>query len=125
MSTSYMQEIHVAKSEPLSDAKKKESETLLSKKHKEESRLVKGVFKNLESPGGEIEFPFRMFKQDPLVIYKLQDGESYEVPLCVAKHLNQNCNIKQHHQVIDKEGKKTIDLKKGIQRYQFLSTEFM
>jgi hypothetical protein len=121
----YVREVTLDKKKPLSTEKKKEAEDKLGKLHKEESRLVKGVFKNLEAPGGEIEFAYRQFPQDPVRIYKFTDGETYDIPICVAKHLNNTCNEKMHQYIVDKDGKKTVDVTRGRQRYQFLSTEFM
>lgn len=120
-----MREIVVEKKVPLTELKKEEAKTKLNKLYKEESKLVKGVFKNLEAPGGELEFPFRMFPQDPLRIYRFEDGKEYEVPLCVAKHLNNTCVEKRHAYLVDENGDKIVGYGKGKQRYQFLSTEFM
>lgn len=61
------------------------------KQRQEESKLVKGIFQDNEVKGGCIEFPFRKFKGDPIVFYKLVDGGEYELPLAVVKHLNSNC----------------------------------
>lgn len=123
--TGYMTEIRVEKTKPLTEIKKKEAKDLLDKKYKEDSKLVKGVFKNLECPGGGVEFPFREYPQDPYIIYKFEDGKTYEVPLGVAKHINIRCNEKMHKHIVDPDGNKTVDVVKGRQRYQFLSTDFM
>jgi hypothetical protein len=123
--TAYVQEITLEKRAPLSATKKKEVADLLAAKHKEDSKLVKGMFKNLECPGGGLEFAFRMYPQDPHCIYKFEDGKTYEVPLCVARHINVTCNERQHKFVVDKDGNKTTDVVRNRQRYQFLSTEFM
>ena len=122
--TAYVKDIARESRIPVSGTKKKEVADLIASKHKEESKLVKGVFKNLEAPGGMLEFPFREYPQDPVRMYKLEDGKTYEVPLCVAKHINKTCNERAHNYVVDVEGRKTIDMTKKRQRYQFLSTEF-
>lgn len=121
----YVREITGEKRKALSAEKKREAEERNKKLHQEESRLVKGVFKNLEAPGGRLEFAFKAFPQDPIRIYEFEDGQSYEVPLCVAKHINNTCNEKAHRWLTDSEGRKTIDVARSRQRYQFLSTEFM
>ena len=121
----YLQEIHMTNKKTLTSDQKKAAKDKLDKEYKIESKIVKGVFKNLEAPGGEIKFPFKRYAQDPLQLYTLQDGGTYDLPLCVAKHLNNNCNVKQHQFVVDKLGNKTIDMNKGDQRYQFLSTDYM
>ena len=123
--TSYVQDINVGKKVQLSDTKKEETKTLLAKKHKEDSKLVKGVFNNLEAPGGSLEFTFRMYPQDPVRKYILEDGGTYELPICVAKHINNTCNEREHKFLVDKEGRKMVGIDKKRQRYQFLSTEYM
>lgn len=123
--SSYIQEIHTTPRNPLNPQQKKEAKEKLDKLYKEESKIVKGVFKNIEAPGGEISFPYKKFPQDPLTIYTLKDGGTYDLPLCVAKHLNNDCIVKQHHFITDQFGNRTIDKNKGEQRYQFLSTEYM
>lgn len=121
----FVEDITLEKKVPLSAIKKKEAQDLLNRQYEEESRLVKGVFKNLECPGGTEEFQYRKFPQDPIRKYKLQDGETYTIPLYLAKHINVTCNEKQHQWVVDVNGNKTIDVTRGRQRFQFLSTEFM
>lgn len=122
---SFVKEISLEKPIPLSPEKKKEVKALLDKQYAEESKLVKGVFKNIECPGGTESFAFRKFPQDPIRMYELADGQTYEIPLAVARHINNTCNEKQHQWVVDAQGKKTVDVTRGRQRFQFLSTEFM
>jgi hypothetical protein len=109
---------------PLSDDKKKEAKQLLDRKYKEESRLVKGVFKNIEAPGGELEFPMMKYPQDPCRMYTFKDGETYEVPLYVANHINKDCNEGQHLLETTPDGKKVVILGRGRQRFQFIPLEF-
>ena len=122
--TSYVREIHMQGKDKLTTQQKKDAKEKLDKVYKEESKLVNGTFKNLECPGGEIEFQFKAFPQDPIRVYTLADGGTYDLPLCVAKHINNTCNIKQHERVVDALGNQTIDMNKGEQRYQFLSSDF-
>ncbi len=123
--SSYAKEITIDKKVPLNELQRKEAREKLNKQYKEESKIVKGVFKNIECPGGTLEFPYKKFPQDPIILYKLEDGQSYDVPLCVAKHINNQCVEKKHEYIVDAKGNKTIDVNKKRQRYQFLSTEFM
>lgn len=53
-----------------------------------EAQLVKGQFIFHEIRGGVLDFPFRKYKYDPMEKYSLKDGEIYELPLRVARHLN-------------------------------------
>lgn len=54
----------------------------------EESKIVRGRFKNYETPGGNLPFCAGKYPGQPLFRATFQDGEVYEVPLWVARHLN-------------------------------------
>lgn len=126
---SYVVDLSIDKRLPPSDAKKKEAKELLAKKHKEDSKLVKGIFKNLEAAGGTVMFPYRIYPQDPIRYYTLEDGKEYEVPIGVAKHINITCNEKAFETYKTLGGDPT-DVPKirtipNRQRYQFNSSEYM
>lgn len=60
----------------------------LKKFMEEESKMVKGRFKNYETPGGNLPFTAGKYPGQPLFSINFQDGEVYTVPLWVARHLN-------------------------------------
>jgi len=92
---------------------------------KEESRLVKGIFRFREPAGGNVQFYFRKYKWDPTQEYIMQDGEVYEVPLAVARHLNANCNYPIHSHILGADGKPTVDTKGRVKsRMNFEGLEF-
>lgn len=91
---------------------------------KEESRLVKGVFRCREPEGGSVTFPFRKYKWDQTKWYTLVDGETYEIPLAVARHLNANCSYPVHSHILGPDGKQTVDTKKVKSRMNFESLDF-
>ena len=63
----------------------------IERQWKEESVKIKGVFQDNELKGGSIKFAFRKFPQDQIQDYHLFDGQEYELPLAVVKHLNSGC----------------------------------
>ena len=63
----------------------------LETKRVEERAIVRGIFRFHEVPHGIMEFMYRKYKGDPLEQFSMKDGEVYEVPLGVARHLNTNC----------------------------------
>lgn len=63
----------------------------LDSKRDEERKMVRGIFRYHEIPNGQMDFMMRKYKGDPLEKYSMKDGEVYEVPLRVARHLNTNC----------------------------------
>jgi hypothetical protein len=91
---------------------------------KEESKMVKGIFRCREPIGGSVHFFFRKFKWDKTKEYKMMDGEIYEIPLAVARHLNKNCSYAQHSNILDAQGNPTVNKDKMISRMNFESTEF-
>ena len=60
----------------------------LKKFIEEETRLVKGRFRNLETEGGPLPLTCGKYPGQPIFSAVFQDGEVYEVPLWVARHLN-------------------------------------
>lgn len=54
----------------------------------EECKVVRGRFKNYESPGSPLPLTCGKYPGQPLFNKVLQDGEIYNVPLWVARHLN-------------------------------------
>lgn len=60
-----------------------------------DARLVTGIFENRETPGGGVRFNFKMYKGDEYVTYELFDGERYQLPYGVARHLNNSCFFRE------------------------------
>ena len=54
----------------------------------EERRLVKGIFQCFESPGSTQKIVVRKYSGIPMFEKTMTDGEIYEIPLYVARHLN-------------------------------------
>lgn len=123
--TSYCTEISIDKKIPLTKLQKDAAKEKLDKLYKEESQIVEGVFKNLECPGGGLEFSVKKFPQDNSFKFSLEDGKKYKIPLWVARHINNDCNERAHKFITSADGQKVVDLQRSRQRYQFLSTDFM
>ena len=101
------------------------AEDLRRKMRDEDSKMVTGVFKNLETPGADLEFTYRKYKEDSFQNYHMYDGQKYTIPLGVAKHINNQTQEKVHAWLVDVNGKKIVGAGNKRQRYQFNSTEFM
>lgn len=115
------------KKEASSEAKEAKTELKQDKVRemwKEESKLVKGVFRCHEPRGGSVTFSFRKYKWDPTRRYTFVDGEQYEIPLAVARHLNQNCSYERHSHILDAQGNPSVDRNKKVSRMNFESLEF-
>lgn len=60
----------------------------LKKLIEEEYKMVKGRFKNYETSGGNLSLRAGKYPGKPIFSQTFQDGETYTVPLWVARHLN-------------------------------------
>lgn len=67
---------------------KREISPRLKKFMDEECQMVKGRFKNYETEGGNLPLTCGKYPGQPLFSQTFQDGEIYEVPLWIARHLN-------------------------------------
>jgi len=123
----FITDISLENKTPISKSKKEEVKDKLENNYKEESVLVKGIFKNLEVPNGELEFSYRKYPQDPLRMYKFQDGKEYEIPLYLARHINNDCNEKGFKYIRNLDGDvlRSPKVYPSRQRYQFLSNDYM
>lgn len=84
---------------PIPNAKKLTKEQLfkeIRRQRDRDSELVTGIFKNFETPGGTIEFMYKMYPQQENCYYILTDGERYKLPRGVWAHLSQNCFYLEH-----------------------------
>lgn len=96
----------------------------IKKMRDNDHKMVKGVFRHLEVPGGSLTFAFKKYPGDQVETYAMKDGEKYEVPLMVAKHLNQNCWYPKHQWLLDSAGAPIRDSGKKVKRCSFESLEF-
>jgi len=91
---------------------------------KEESRLVKGKFMCHEPKGGSVKFSFRKYKEDPTKHYHLIDGQEYELPIAVVKHLN-NCGWEIHSNLLDAQGNPYVGTGKIERRFTFQGSDYI
>lgn len=87
-------------------------------------KIVKGMFRCYEPRGGSMTFSFKKYKGDDVLKYTLVDGDVYDIPLMVAKHLNQECFYPKHTHVLDANGNPSVEVGKKVQRCSFESLEF-
>lgn len=112
----------------------------IEKRRQKDKEMVRGVFKDYEVPGGELEFSFGpIYKGDETITFSrlngtsLKDGEVYTIPFGVAKHLNNNCNYPEfEHQ--PGEGfagapnaytRENVRISKKVHRFGFNTLDFM
>lgn len=112
-----------------------------------DAELVVGIFKNLENPAvggsrGSVLFGYKAYHNDPYEMYELVDGERYQLPRGVARHLNNNCYYKEYEHMKGEFGStgvrqgsagaadgrlkgQQLQMSRKIHRYAFHSLEYM
>lgn len=105
--------------------KKKFTDIELNEMRAKDAVLVKGVFRNFESPGNPMSFPYKKYKDEPLVRYTVEDGVEMTLPRGVAKHLRQTGTI--HTFKLEQDPFTRLTIKKPVQvrRYTFEATGFI
>ncbi len=96
----------------------------MRKMREKDNKIVKGMFRCYEPRGGSMTFSFKKYKGDDVLKYTMVDGDTYDIPLMVAKHLNQACYYPRHSHVLDANGKPSVEVGKKVQRCSFESLEF-
>jgi len=96
----------------------------MRKMRDKDHKMVKGMFRCYEPRGGSMTFSFKKYKGDDVLKFHLVDGDIYDIPLMVAKHLNQQCYYAKHSHVLDANGKPSVEVGKKVQRCSFESLEF-
>jgi len=86
---------------------------------------VKGIFKFYEVPGGTMSFVAKAYKEDQPERYDLVDGNVYEIPLGIAKHLNKNGWYPVHAYSQTESGAPAQRIGQKVHRFGFQSLEFV
>lgn len=73
---------------PISAAQRVEVEEKIKKMRKEGEKLVKGMFEFIDAQGGWLDFSYRFFPGEPIRCIKITHGEIVDIPMILAKHLN-------------------------------------
>lgn len=88
-------------------------------------QLITGRFRFHECPGGVCKFVFHKYKEDPVENYEFTDGETYRIPLGVARHLNNECKIPVYENTMQVgKNQKPFRIKTTRDRVSFESLEF-
>jgi|SRR5271165_838330 len=87
--------------------------------------MVRGIFRYHEVPNGVMRFPFKKYKEDQVENFELYDGQTYTIPLGVAKHLNKNCWYPVHAYAKDDNGLPAMKIGEKVRRCSFQSLEFV
>ncbi len=100
------------------------SSKVMEAMRKKDNKIVRGVFRCFEPRGGNMTFSFKKYAGDEVTQYNMTDGDTYDIPLMVAKHLNNNCWYPKHSHVLDANGKASVEVGRKVHRCTFESLEF-
>lgn len=92
---------------------------------KKDARIVKGRFIDNELKGGTVSFFFRKWKGDQVTKYDLTDGEEYELPVAVIKHLVEGCYQTEDSYLVDAHTNQPLTVPKKRARFAFVSSEIL
>lgn len=110
--------------DPIVQKKEKAKQNLRYQRDKDRE-MVKGIFRFFELPGGSMSFVFKAYKEDQVEKYDFVDGETYSIPLGVARHLNKNGWYPVHQYAVDENGKPMMKVGQKVRRFGFQSLEFI
>lgn len=96
----------------------------MNEMRKKDHKMVKGIFRCFQPIGGSFTFSFKKYPGDEVLSYTMNDGEIYDVPLMVAKHLNTDCAYPVHAHTMDANGNPIKHIGKKVKRCSFESLEF-
>lgn len=85
---------------------------------------VKGIFRYHERPGGFVKFNYYAYEGDPVQTYELYDGQTYEIPRGVARHINTNTRLPHYEWAKNENGEDVMILKSYRARASFDSLDF-
>jgi len=97
----------------------------LKYQHDRDREIVTGKFVNRETPGGEIQFCFRKYREDKVEKYTMQDGKIYKVPRGVALHVANGCWYPVHSFKQDDFGKASQEIGTKTKRFDFIPLDFI
>lgn len=69
------------------EQKQKNAEKI-KKLQKDGEKVIKGMFEFVDAQGGWFDFSYRFYPGEPIRTVKITHGEIIDIPLDVAKHLN-------------------------------------
>lgn len=121
----------------MSKVEVKNTKANLQELQKRDAKLVRGIFRYHEVPGGRMRFPYKKYKNDEAKTYDMIDGQVYEIPYGVATHLNTNCWYPEYEHIPGfSQGGQTVQggynqmsgqgmrIGKKVRRTSFQSLEF-
>lgn len=112
----YKTRVSSVTTDPLKNADKGKREKY-EKQKKADQKMVKAQFLIPYREGGEEEFCYCKYYDDPIFQFRGRDGDVYEVPMGMVRYVNENCTIRPHTGLIDKAGQSIRSTPKPTMRF--------
>ncbi len=86
---------------------------------RDKDKPVSGTFINIEAQGQSAKVCGKYYKGMPYFCKVFEDGEVAQIPLSVARFINERCIYDKHDYLTDDKGQ-PMKLSKPIHRYKFI-----
>lgn len=101
-------------------------ENLIKDMRKKDDKLCKGMFEFIDAQGGFLEFSYRKYPGEPILMLKLIHGETCELPMGIVKHLNNTKKkVRRYNLEMPMEGGRTPRSYETISRVRFTPSEYL
>jgi|ERR1700679_2817761 len=103
-----------------------EREALVKKMRKEDDKIVHGMFEFLDAQGGWLDFTYRKYPGEPILMMKLIHGEICDLPMGIVKQLNNTKKkIRRYSMELPQSGQKPARNFDTISRVRFTPTDVL
>lgn len=94
----------------------------IDQQKKKDQEVRSAIFRYHEQPGGTLKFAYRRYKDEKTTDYELTDGQKYQLPYGVIRHVNEDCAYPEHNYIMDVNGNPIVSKRKGYQRMELIPT---
>ena len=103
-----------------------EREELIKKMHKEDDKIITGMFEFLDAQGGWLEFAYRKYPGESIQMIKMIHGEICDLPMGIVKHLNNTKKkVRRYSMELAAAGQKNPRSYETVSRVRFTPTNVL
>lgn len=106
----------------LTAEQKSKSAEKIKKIQKDGEKLIKGIFEFTDAQGGWLDFNYKFYPGEPIRTVKITHGEIVNIPIDLAKHLN---NVYKKVRVMRQNADEGRDVITKISRTRFIPMEML
>jgi hypothetical protein len=103
-----------------------ERDELIKKMRKEDDKIITGMFEFIDAQGGWLDFSYRKYPGEPILMMKLIHGEICDLPMGIVKHLNNTKKkVRRYNMELSERGQKAPRTFETISRVRFTPTNVL